>query len=129
MTREEFIKILEEKGYSYKIEGDKIVVTHKNEVDLRILKTIPSDVEFSNRGYVYLLSLETLPSGIEFRNEGGVYLQSLKTLPSGIEFRNEGDIYLEALIGDYLFSRWSGNIKGIDSKRLLNLIIKKGIFE
>jgi len=26
MTREEFIQILDKKGYSYKIEGDKIIV-------------------------------------------------------------------------------------------------------
>jgi hypothetical protein len=35
---------------------------------------------------------------------------------------------LESLIGDW-FGDWKGNIKGVDSKRLLNLMINKGLFE
>jgi hypothetical protein len=45
-----------------------------------------------------------------------------------VEFRNGGDVSLDYLLGDY-FNRWSGNIEGIDSKRLLNKMIKDGIFE
>jgi hypothetical protein len=43
-------------------------------------------------------------------------------------FRNGGFISLSSLTGDY-FNRWEGNIKGIDNKRLLNLMIKQGVFE
>ena len=90
MTREEFIELLEEKGYSYKIEGDKIVVT---------------------RGDL----------------DGDVSLWSLETLPSGVEFSNGGDVKLTSLVGVF-FDVWKGNIEGIDSKKLLNLMIKQGVF-
>ena len=57
MTREEFIKELKEKRYSHKIEGDKIVVTHDRNVWLNSLSSLPPDVEFRNRGDVWLESL------------------------------------------------------------------------
>jgi hypothetical protein len=45
-----------------------------------------------------------------------------------VEFSNGGDVYLRSLIGDW-FSKWKGNIEGIDEKRLLNKMIKDGVFE
>jgi len=57
MTREEFIEVLEEKGYSYEIEGDNLVVVDDWNVDLRSLETISPGVVFSNEGYVWLESL------------------------------------------------------------------------
>ena len=109
MTREEFIKVLDEKGYSYKIKGDKIVVTHK--------------------GYVNLKSITSLPPGVEFNNKGTVYLDSLKSLPPGVEFNNKGELVnLSSLVGSW-FGYWKGNIKGVDSTRLLNVMISKGVFE
>ena len=88
MTREEFIKILGEEGYySYKIEGDKIVVTFG----------------------------------------GYVNLGSLTSIPPGVEFKNVVDVYLNSLTGDW-FSNWKGNMEGIESNRLLNLMISKGMF-
>jgi hypothetical protein len=35
---------------------------------------------------------------------------------------------LKSLIGGW-FSQWKGNIEGVDSKRLLNFMISKGVFE
>jgi len=35
---------------------------------------------------------------------------------------------LRDLIGGW-FNEWKGNIEGIDSKRLLNAMIKQGVFE
>jgi hypothetical protein len=148
MTREEFIKILDEKKYSYKIEGDKIVVTHRGivwldsieslppgvqfknggYVNLRSLKSLPPGVQFENRGYVNLRSLTSLPPGVQFNNGESVYLGSLKSLPPGVEFKNGGDIYFGSLIGGW-FNDWSGNIRGVHKKRMLNFMIKKGIFE
>ena len=107
MKQEEFIKVLDEKRYPYEIEGNKIVVTHKGFVDLR--------------------SLTSLPPGVEFKNRGFVDLESLTSLPPGVEFNNGGDVYLN-LIGGW-FGKWEGNIKGISSKRLLNLMISKGVFK
>ena len=153
MTQEEFIKVLDKKGYSYEMEGDKIVVKYFYDLWLNSLETLPHDVEFNNGGDVYLDSLKTLPPGVEFKNGGNVRLVSLKTLPQGfvfenrgsvslealtslslgVEFRNGekawlGDVYLESITGGW-FGRWKGNIKGIASKKLLNVMIKQGVFE
>ena len=108
MTQEEFIKVLDEEGYSYEIEGDRIVVTYGYGVDLSALTSIPPGVEFKNGGYVDL--------------------ESLTSLPPGVEFKNGEDVYLGLLIGRW-FDEWQGNIEGIDSKRLLNVMIKQGVFE
>ena len=113
MTREEFIKVLDEKGYCYEIVGDKIVVTYN---------------AWGYYGDVGLDSLTSLPPSVQFNNERDVYLASLKALPPGVEFNNEGNVFLESLIGGWFIS-WKGNIKGIDSNRLLNFMISKGIFE
>ena len=128
MTQEEFIKVLKKKKYSYEIEGDQIVVTHKWYVNLGSLTSLPPGVVFKNRGTVHLDSLTSIPPGVEFRNKGGVYLNDLTSISPGMEFSNGEDVYLDSLIGGW-FGDWKGNIKGIDSNRLLNLMISKGIFE
>jgi hypothetical protein len=51
-----------------------------------------------------------------------------------VEFNNGGSVYLRSLIGgstlvDGWFNKWESNIEGIDSKRLLNFMISKGLFE
>ena len=112
MTQKEFIEILDEKRYSYEIEGDKIIVTHK--------------------WNILLSALTSLPHGVVFKNSGSVNLESLTYLPPGVEFRNGGDVYLRSLIRikyNEAFGKWLGNIKGIDSKMLLNVMIKQGLFE
>ena len=126
MTREEFIQILNEKGYSYEIVGDKISVVTKESwhVNLGSLKTIPPNVEFNNEGSVNLKSLETLPPGVEFNNLVDVNLKSLETIPPGFKFNNKGDVKLKS----FWFEDWNGNIEGIYSKRLLNGMIKRGLF-
>ena len=128
MTREEFIQELDKKGYSYEIEGDKLDVTYKGDVYLNSLTSLPPGVVFNNGGYVYLGSLTSLPPGVVFNNGGGIYLRSLTSLPRGGEFKNGGGVYLESIVGGW-FSHWKGNIKGVDSKKLLNVMISKGLFE
>ena len=107
MTQKEFIKVLDWKNYSYEIEGDKIIVTYKDRVDLR--------------------DLTSLPPGVVFSNEGSVRLRSLTSISPGVEFKNEGSVRLDALIGGW-FNDWKGNIEGIEGKRLLNFMIKRGMF-
>ena len=132
MTGEEFIKELDKKGYSYEIEGDKIVVTYEMGVDLRSLTSLPPGVEFNNGGSIDLYYLTSLPPGVAFRNGGSVNLNALTSLPPGVEFTNGGNfggnIDLGSLVSGY-FGKWEGNIEGIDSKRLLNKMISLGIFE
>jgi hypothetical protein len=84
-------------------------------------------VEFKNGGDVLLKSLKSLPPGVVFNNEGDVYLGSLTSISPGVEFRNKGKDWLSDLIGGS-FNDWKGNIVGIGSKRLLNLMISKGMF-
>jgi hypothetical protein len=147
MTREEFKEILEDKGYSYKEEGNKIIVNDIGNVDLGSLQTLPEVITFSNGGSVYLESLQTLPEGITFSNDVDVHLGSLKTIPQGITFSNRGfvdlrslqtipqgivfsnwgNVYLGSLIG--WFHDWKGNIKGIGNQRLLNKMISLGLFD
>jgi len=107
MTKEEFIEVLDEKGYSYEIEGDKIIVTEEGNVSLKSLTSISPDVEFKNGGYVDL--------------------RDLTSLPPGVVFKNGEDVWLRSIIDGWSHV-WDGNIKGIDSKMLLNGMIKRGIF-
>jgi hypothetical protein len=75
-----------------------------------------------------LSSLESLPPGVRFENQGDdVYLSSLESLPPGVRFQNQGDVWLDTLVGGW-FEKWAGNIEGVDPKRLLNLMIDKGVF-
>ena len=108
MTQEAFVKVLERKGYSYKIEGNKIVVTYKF--------------------YVDLVSLTSLPPGVVFSNEGEVGLRSLEAIPPDAEFRTTYDVNLQSLTGNW-FSEWEGNIKGIRFNRPLNKMISIGLFD
>ena len=156
MTQEAFIKVLKkeltqllsELKYSYKMSGDKIIVTSKGQVNLQSLTSLPPDVEFRNGGGVYFNSLTSLPPGVEFRNgenvgfgsltslppsvefrnRGDVELKYLTSIPPGVEFKNGGNIYLRSLVGGW-FSDWKGNIEGIESNRLLNVMIKQRVFE
>ena len=127
MTREAFKQVLDAKGYSYKIEGNRVVVTDEGVVYLKDLTSLPSDVEFRNDGGIELSALTFLPPGVEFRNGGYVSLHSLTSISPGVEFRNEWSVRLDALIGGEL-DDWEGNIEDIKSKRLLNVMIKRGMF-
>jgi hypothetical protein len=153
MTKEEFTKALEKKRYSYRIEGDKIIVTYEgniglmSSVHLPALTSLPSEAVFENEGNVNLHSLTSLPPGVRFKNGRNVYLNSLTSLspgvefnngghvdlgsltslPPGVEFNNSGDVNLGALVGGW-FDDLGINIKGVGSNRLLNLMIKQGLF-
>ena len=131
MTREEFIEMLEEKEYSYyTIEGDKIVINRNGPVFLAAPTSLPPDVEFRNAGYVDLASVTSLPSGVKFNNWDYVDLASVTSIHPNVEFNGGGEVYLKSLIGKAkAFRTWKGNIYGIDSNRLLNKMIKDGLFE
>ena len=86
------------------------------------------DVVFKNGGTVELRGLTTIRSGVVFKNEDHVYLDSLTSIPSGVMFGDAGSVLLLSLVGGW-FSNWEGNIEGIDSNRLLNSMISKGVFE
>ena len=101
---------------------------NKGNVYLRDLASLPPGVVFKNEMSVNLNSLTSLPLGVEFKNGGEVWLGSLTFISPGVEFKNGGDVFLKSLTGG-MFDNWNGNIEGIDNKRLLNLMISKGLFE
>jgi hypothetical protein len=127
VTRKEFIKILKDNRYSYEIEGDKIIVTDdEHRVSLNVLKSLPPNVHFKNVGTVDLTRLETIPPGTVFENGGHVNLADIQSIPrNNVEFRNGGYVWMMSLNNE----EFEGNIEGIDNKRLLNLMISKGVFE
>jgi hypothetical protein len=127
MTQEEFEQELKKFGYSFERAGDEILVTHQGSVRLHSLKSLPPGVRFQNQGWVSLDSLKSLPPGVQFKNNGDVGLSSLESLPPGFRFENQWDVDLNSLMGGW-FYEWNGNIKGVDSKRLLNLMIDKKLF-
>jgi hypothetical protein len=137
MTKEEFIKELEDSGYNYNDKDGIILVDHNSGVDLSNLTEIPSGVTFSNNGELSLDSLESIPSNVIFDNKGDVWLNevetispdaffskntheiilnSLERIPPGVVFEN-GSVKLSAILNkgresslhDY-FSNWRGNI-------------------
>ena len=131
MTQEEFIEILKNKKYTYEIEGDKIVVTDSNDsgvfnpsIDLSDITSIPSDVTFNNKGYIFLTELTSIPPNVIFNNDRYIDLRNCLKIDSSVIFNNEGSIFTDKLIT----YEWGGNIEGIDHKRLLNLMIKRGMF-
>jgi len=97
MTRDQFIKVLEKKGYSYRIEGKNLVVDYKGDVSLDSLTSMPADVQFKNEGNVSLDRLKSLPAGVQFNNGGFVWLRSLTSMPAGVQFNNEGNVVLDSL--------------------------------
>jgi hypothetical protein len=82
MTREEFKQILDDKGYPYEMEGNKIVVTGQRDVWLESLTSLPPGVVFRNGGHVNLRELTSLPPGVVFENGG----------------RHGGSVFFESLI-------------------------------
>jgi len=128
MTREAFIKELKERGYSYDIERDKIVVTYGGNVHFHDLTSLPAGVVFRNKGHVHLDSLPSFPPDVTFENEGHILLNSLSSISPGIVFENKRDVFLGSLIGEWS-DDWAGNIRDIDSNRLLNKMISLGLFE
>jgi hypothetical protein len=129
MTQEEFIKLLNRNGYSYEMEGDKIIVTAVRDIWLNSIQSIPPNVVFNNRGNVLLDSITSIPYGVEFNNGGIVSLDAIVSISPVVKFNNTGVISLRSLTGNDLFREWQGNIEGIHSTRLANLMISKKIFE
>ena len=130
MTRETFIKVLDYKGYMWRLEGNSLIVRGFGEIDLSI-ESLPPNVEFMNTSYVYLDSLESLPSNVKFKNGGSVSLYSLKSIPPGTIFENGRGVWLDPFGIDTADSEEENNIlniEGINPKRILNQMIKDGLF-
>ena len=153
MTKEEFIKVLSEEGYSYIEQDGKLLVFvtgfRRENVYLDNITDLPEDIVFVNDGDVWMGSLTSLPPGIGFKNKGQVCLGVLTSIPSGTEFANKGGhinlksiksistgaifnteepIFLKSLTGGW-FENWEGNIEDINTNELLRRMISLGIFD
>jgi hypothetical protein len=93
----ELERLLNNKHYSYHLEGNTFIIDHGGNVYLYSLTSLPDNIQFNNRGYVDLDSLTSLPNNIQFNNEGNVYLYSLTSLPDNTQFNNRGNVYLNSL--------------------------------
>lgn len=127
MTQEEFIEGLKIRGYSYKEDGTWLVVTHDDDVNLNGLNELPSAIIFDNNGNVSLKSIQSLPPYIEFRNYGDIFFEDLKSISTDVVFNNRISVNMGPLMGDWI-TLWNLNIEGIESKKLLNFMIKKRMF-
>ena len=119
MTREEFIEVLDAKGYSYTEEGNKIIITHLDR------ERFDDNVWFN--------SLESIPPNVEFRNGGNIMIRyfmngefSDSGIPSSVEFNNDGDVWVNKF---GWFGNWKGNFEDINSKRVLNKMVSDGLFD
>lgn len=111
MSRDEFIKKLEEYKIYFKYEGDQILVCddeYKGKIDNNhlnfenVIYSIPDNVTFQNGGNLWLESVKYIGKNVIFKNSGLVNLTSIETIKSEIKFRNKSFVDL-------------GNVKEIDS--------------
>lgn len=112
MTREEFIRVLDEKGCRYITDGEKIIL-NGNSLLMIIFpdgSSIPSGVIFANRGYLDLLGINSISSGVEFNNSGELIISPILSYGNG---------YLK---------HQQFHIDGIGKMRLFNHMISKGLF-
>ena len=149
MTREEFIDRIEKiPGYYYELEGDKIIIPkycggmdwaieslppvvefrNTGSVLLDSLKEIPAGVSFYNTQWVSLNSIKHIPEGVGFYNRNGVVADIVESISPGVEFNNSGAISMESLKINTEFD-WGCEVKGIDDRRILNAMIKRGLFQ
>ena len=130
MTRDEFIQYLDEKRYSHNMDEENGMLILDDYMNLVFddVDAIPSGVVFRNRGNVWTDSITHLPPDVYFQNNGNAILNSVKSISPGVVFNNTGRVNLPALM-EFTLDDWDGHIEGINHKHLLNLMIKKGLFE
>lgn len=147
MTRGEFVEYLDREGFKYSISGDIIVIEGSsgffprdvNFLKGKVLQLIPGLI-FKNTGNVYIEGIDNIPENIEFLNGGYVYFSSpekggIPIINKSVIFNNKGGVYTKGISFDSseyntaaVNNIWGGGIEGINNKRLLNLMVKKGIF-
>ena len=112
MEREEFKRMLKEKGYPCEeSEGRLIVGRTWNNIDLSWVKSIPS--------------------GVEFKNALGVYLASLRRIDPSVRFFNLSSVISPILGGSIegsIIWSFSFSVPGIENYRVLNNMISMGLF-
>jgi len=142
MTREAFIEYLEYKAIDFQIEASGMIVITYDDYDLYLDHTvteIPSGVEFRTSHQVRCSYVKVVNPNVIFNMQGKwgsepwVWLPHAEKIYPGVEFHNNGSCVLKVFERERranikTFRDWKGNIKGIDSNKLLNAMIKQGMF-
>jgi hypothetical protein len=90
MTREEFIRALDEWEISYSLEGERIVVGSGDEYYINLedyrITSLPPNVTFRNVGSLRLGEVAQLPEGVVFDNGGAIFAEEVTRIPRGTKF-------------------------------------------
>lgn len=128
MTKEGFKELLSKEGYPYRLEGDQIIIDYLYSIEISSPIDIPSGTVFTNSGSVWLSDVKSIDESVIFSNSGHIDLfrkfnenssivtRIFSTKPSFSRVGNIGNI-------EYTTDRY------INGKRLLNLMIKRGIYK
>jgi hypothetical protein len=124
MTREQFIRALEEGGITYSLSdgGKRIVVDQENQyINLEYLgiTSLPPNVTFENSRSLRLGEISQLPEGMVFDIKGAVIGEGITRIPRGTKFGKEVKTVL-IQSGTIYFH----NIEGINYGDLLTATFK-----
>ena len=113
MNSFKFMDLLDEEEYSFREQGNKIVIDHDGDIYLSDLISIPPNILFQNDGGVDLSGVLSIPKGIEFDNKRDVVLEGTLSISSGTKFRNRRDLFLDSLqdIGKGIIFKNGGEIR------------------
>jgi hypothetical protein len=101
---------------------------------LNNIEELPSGIEFRNGGDIQMGELKELPSDVVIANGGTIFLRSIEKIHPGVEFNNGQGKYLESVsflsvfLGDKNNIHTECKIDRINNRRLINFMIKKGLF-
>jgi len=105
-----------------------IVFNNKGDIWLEDVNDLPENVTFNNEGEINLATYTKIPASTKFNEKNGdIFLNSLKSVSPEIQFHNRGILVL-GKIDPRAREGWKGFVPGIDDKRLINFMIKKGLF-
>ena len=113
MSIQEFKKILKEKRYSYREDGEKIIIEYYGSIDLYDIQSIPEGIIFENDGVVNLNNISLIPKGTIFSNPGTLYAQSAIEIEEDVEFNNI-DLFIRSVV------KLSKGVKFNNSGSILN---------
>ena len=127
MTREDFIKKLDDILCPYNIEDGKIIIPVGSYSDLTSLESLPEGIKFVGEGVMDLSNLIEIPYGTEFNNSGVIFLYGVKKIHPEVKFNRNQQICLRGLVTGTKFP-FSFRVDGISDSYILNNMISLGIF-
>jgi hypothetical protein len=130
MTREDFIKKLDDILCPYNIEDGKIIISvgsYSSYSDLTSLESLPEGIKFVGEGVMDLSNLIEIPYGTEFNNSGVIFLYGVKKIHPGVKFNQNQQICLFNLVVGTKFT-FRFRVDGISDSYILNNMISLGIF-